>query len=275
MIKLNRPQLALSYAVLLLYSAVTAVPLFVMLFNGFKDMRGIFLEPFSVPWPLKFDNYIEAWTKGEFSTYMMNSIIISAVSVAAIVLISSMAAYILARYTFPLRRFLHLYFLTGLVLPARLAIIPLFLLMRDLHLLDTRLSLVLVYTAAGLPFSIFLLVNFFRTIPVEIEESARMDGARPFQIYWHIMLPLLRPALATVAVFNFVTVWNDFFFPLIFIQSDSKATIPLGITNFFGEYSIQWDLLFAGLNIAVLPIIVLFILASRLFVSGMTQGAVK
>lgn len=275
MIKLNRSQLAIAYVVLLLYSAITAVPLFVMVFNGFKDMREIFLEPFSVPWPLSFDNYIEAWTKGDFSTYMLNSVIISAVSVAAIVFISSMAAYVLARYTFPLRRFLHLYFLTGLVLPARLAIIPLFLLMRDLHLLDTRLSLVLVYTAAGLPFSIFLLVNFFRTIPVEIEESARMDGARPFQVYWHIMLPLLRPALATVAVFNFVTVWNDFFFPLIFIQSDSKATIPLGITNFFGEYAIQWDLLFAGLNIAVLPIIVLFILASRLFVSGMTQGAVK
>lgn len=275
MFKLSKPQLLIAYTVLLFYSAITAVPLIVMVFNSFKDMRGIFLEPFSLPWPPKFGNYATAWNEGGFSVYFINSVVVSLISVIAIVFVASMAAYVLARYTFPLRRFLYLYILCGLALPARLAIIPLFLLMRDLHLLDTRLSLVLVYTAAGLPFSIFLLSNFFNSIPGEVEESARLDGANPFQIYWYIMLPLLRPALATVAIFNFVDVWNDFFFPLILIQSNSKATLPLGITRFFGEYSVQWDLLFAGLNIAVLPVVILFIFASRLFMSGLTTGAVK
>ena len=275
MIKFNRPQSLLAYIILLFYSFITAVPLIVMFFNSFKDMRGIFLTPFSLPWPPKYENYVTAWNEGSFSLYLINSIVVSVISVAAILVIASMGAYVLARYTFPFRRFLYLFFLSGLVLPARLAIIPLFLLMRDLNLLDTRLSLVLVYTASGLPFSIFLLTNFFQSIPGEIEESARIDGATPFQIYRHIMLPLLRPALATVGIFNFVNIWNDFFFPLILTSSDSKATIPLGITKFFGEYSVQWDLLFAGLNIAIIPIIILFIFASRQFMSGLTQGAIK
>ena len=275
MTKLTKFQLLLAYGALLFYSLITAVPLLVMFFNGFKDMRGIFTEPFSLPWPIRFDNYVTAWTEANFSIYTINSVLITSVSVLAILLVASMAAYILARYSFPLRRFLYLYFLSGLVLPARLAIIPLFLLMRSLGLIDTRLSLVLVYTAAGLPFSIFLLTTFCRAIPREIEESARMDGARPFQIYWYIMLPLLRPALATVGIFNFVSIWNDFFFPLIFIQSDSKSTIPLGVSTFFGEYSVRWDLLFAGLNIAIIPIVILFIFASRQFMQGLTQGAIK
>lgn len=275
MIKFNRPQSFLAYLILLLYSFITAVPLIVMFLNGFKDMRGIFLTPFSLPWPPKYENYLRAWREGNFSLYMINSVIVSGISVVAILLVASMGAYVLARYTFPFRRFLYLFFLSGLVLPARLAIIPLFLLMRDLNLLDTRFALVLVYTASGLPFSIFLLTNFFRSIPGEVEESARIDGASPFQIYLYIMLPLLRPALATVGVFNFVTIWNDFFFPLVLTTSDSKATLPLGITKFFGEYSVQWDLLFAGLNIAIIPIVILFIFASKQFMGGLTQGAIK
>lgn len=267
--------MVLAYAVLLAYSFITLVPLVTMFLNGFKSMRDIFLRPFAFPWPLNYQNYVQAWNRANFSAYISNSVIVSVSSVVAVIVVSSMAAYVLSRYSFRLRRFLYLYFLSGLVLPSRLAIIPLFLLMRSLNLLDTRLSLVLVYVATGLPFSIFLLSNFLQSIPSEIEEAARIDGARPFQIYRMVMMPLLKPALATVAIFNFVNVWNDFYFPLIFIQSDSKRTLPLGISEFFGEYSIQWDLLFAALNIAIVPIVVMYLFASRLFMGGLTQGAVK
>ena len=120
-----------------------------------------------------------------------------------------------------------------------------------------------------------MLTNFFKSIPVDLEDAARIDGAGVFRIYWQINLPLLRPALATVTIFNFIRVWNDFFFPLIFIDTDSKKTIPLGIQNFFGEFDVQWDLLFGALNIAIIPIIIFFLILSKQFITGLTECAIK
>lgn len=275
MFRLNTLQKIIVLSILIIWSFVNLFPLGVMIISGFKSTREIFLSPFSLPSKWSFDSYIEAWTVANFSIYFKNSVIVTLVSISITLFISSMAAYVLARFEFFGRRALYLFILAGLVLPVRLAILPIFLLIRNLGLNNTLFSLFIVYTAGGISFSTFLLTNFFKTIPMDIEDAARIDGASYFRVYWQIHLPLLRPALATVTVFNFIRVWNDFFFPLIFINDNAKKTIPLGIQNFFGEYSIQWDLLFAGLNIAVIPIIIFFIILSKQFISGLTEGSIK
>jgi len=275
MFRLNTVQKIIIFSILILWAIANIFPLGVMVISGFKSTREIFLAPFSLPSKWSFDSYKEAWTVANFSVYFKNSIIVTLVSITFTLFISSMAAYVLARFEFPGRRAIYLFILAGLVLPVRLAILPIFLLIRNMGLNNTLFSLFIVYTAGGISFSTFLLTNFFKTIPMDIEDAARIDGASYFRVYWKIHLPLLRPALATVTVFNFIRVWNDFFFPLIFINDNAKKTIPLGIQNFFGEYAIKWDLLFAGLNIAVIPIIIFFIILSKQFIGGLTEGAIK
>lgn len=262
-------------AILCLWVSVNLFPLMIMFLSGFKSANEIFSNPFGLPEKWNLTSYIAAWKDANFGDYFLNSLIVTGISILLIIIISSMGAYVLARYEFPGRRLVFLYILAGLALPIRLAVIPLFVMIRSLNLQDTLIALFLIYTAGGLSFSTFLLTNFFRSIPLELEESARIDGAGYFRLYWTINLPLIRPALATIAVFNFNRIWNDFFFALIFISSESKKTIPLGIQNFFGEYTVRWDMLFAGLNIAVIPVIIFFIILSRQFIGGLVEGAVK
>lgn len=263
-------------AVLLSYAAVVVYPLLLTISSSLKTTGQIFEEPLAlIPTDPRFANYSEAWRQANFGTYFKNSLFVGVVSVALILFIGSMAAYVLARYQFRGNTLIYLLFLAGFMIPIRLAIVPLFVLMRDLRLLDTLWSLVCVYVAGGMPFAIFLMVTFFRRIPRELEDAARVDGASAFGIYARIMVPLLRPVLATVGLFEFLHVWNDFFFPLIFIRSESNRTIPLGISVFFGEYSNDWGLLFAALSISLVPVIVLFLFMSKQFIAGLTAGAVK
>ena len=263
------------FAILCLWVSVNLFLLMIMFLSGFKSANEIFTNPFGLPEKWNLTSYIAAWKDANFGDYFLNSLIVTGISILLIIIISSMGAYVLARYEFPGRRLVFLYILAGLALPIRLAVIPLFVMIRSLNLQDTLIALFLSYTAGGLSFSTFLLTNFFRSIPLELEESARIEGAGYFRLYWAINLPLIRPALATIAVFNFNRIWNDFFFALIFISSESKKTIPLGIQNFFGEYTVRWDMLFAGLNIAVIPVIIFFIILSRQFIGGLVEGAVK
>ncbi|MDQ3398473.1 MAG: carbohydrate ABC transporter permease [Deinococcota bacterium] len=265
----------LLYAILIAYGFTVVYPVFLMIMSSFKTSREIFLDPFALPSAWTFANYIEAWGRGNFSTYFLNSVFVTSVSVLIVLVVGSLAAYPLGRYAFRGRDWLMLYFLSGLMLPIRLGILPLFFLMRDLGLLNTPWSLIFLYSASGLPFTIFVLSNFFRTLPRELEEAARLDGASEFRIYAQVMLPLIRPALATVAIFNFIPWWNDFFFPLIFIRAERYRTLPLGLFSFFGEHQNNWALLFAGLTITALPLLVLYLFASRQIIKGLTSGALK
>jgi raffinose/stachyose/melibiose transport system permease protein len=275
MIKFGPVGKTIAYICLIALAFINLFPILMLFISSLKTTKEIFLTPLALPqvWSLK--NYAQAWVKSNFITYFRNSAIVSVLSIGCIIMVTSMAAYVIARFKFPGRRALFLYLIAGIALPVKLAIIPIFLLMRDLHIQDTYLSLILVYTAGGVAFSMFLLVNFFKSLPRELEESAKIDGAGAFRIYWSIDLPLLKPALATVTIFNFIDVWNDFFFPLILINKKELRTIPLGIQIFYGEYNIQWNLLFAALNIAVIPILIIFVIMSRQFISGLTEGAVK
>lgn len=266
----------LVHLLLLGYAAVVVYPLLIMIASSLKTTGEIYENPLSlIPQTIRFANYANAWEQANFGTYFRNSIFVGAVSVFFILFFGSMAAYVLARFPFRGNRAIYLLFLAGFMIPVRLAIVPLFIMMRDLRLLDTLWSLILVYIAAGMPFTIFLMVNFFRHIPSDLEDAAVLDGAGPFQVYYQIMLPLVRPALATVGLFHFLNVWNDFFFPLIFIRSEDLRTVPLGVSTFFGEYSNDWALLFAALSISIVPVIVVYLLASKQFISGLTAGAIK
>ena len=259
----------------LAYGFIVVYPIFLMVLSSFKSTREIFQSPFALPESWTLANYIEAWNRGNFSTYFLNSVFVTSAALVLVLVLGSLAAYPLGRYAFRGRNWLMLYFLAGLMLPIRLGILPLFFLMRSLGLLDTPWSLILVYAASGLPFTIFVLANFFETLPRELEEAARLDGASEFRIYWGVMLPLVRPALATVAIFNFIPWWNDFFFPLIFIRSERFKTLPLGLFSFFGEHQNDWALLFAGLTITALPLLLLYLLASKQIIEGLTSGALK
>lgn len=263
------------HAVLWVYALVALLPILVMIVNSFKTTREIFMSPFSLPGTWSLQSFVQVWQRANFGVYFTNSLFVTVTSVLLILLCASMAAYGLARYTFSGVGALRLYFLSGLMVPLRLGVVPLFLLMQRLNLIDSHWSLILTYLASGMPFSIFLLSGFFKQLPKELEFAARIDGCTEFQTFWLVMLPLVRPALATVAIFNFVPVWNDFFFPLIFLRSDHLKTIPLGMTIFFGQHQINWSFLFAGMTIASLPLLVLYLSLSGQFIKGLTAGAVK
>ncbi len=170
---------------------------------------------------------------------------------------------------------LYLLFLSGIMLPLKAAIIPLFILIKNLGLMDRHLSIILIFIAMGLPSTVFILSGFMKTVPKELEYAARIDGCSDLSIYGRIVMPVSAPAIALVTIYNAVPIWNDFFFPLVFIQSDRLKTLPVGLSSFFGQYSTNWSLLFSGLSIAILPMLILYLFMSNYFIRGMTAGAVK
>jgi raffinose/stachyose/melibiose transport system permease protein len=218
---------------------------------------------------------VEAWRDARFATYFSNSVLVVTGAVFVGTAVSTMAAYALSRYRFRFQGLLTAYFIAGLTLPIRLAAVPIFYLLASMGLIDSRVGLALVYAASGVPFSIFVLAAFFRGLPDELEDAARIDGAGEFRIFALVMLPLTRPALATVALFQFVQLWNDFFFPLILLRSTEKYTLPVGLTYFFGQYQTDWGAVFAGLVITTLPLVVVFLLLTRHIVSGLVAGMSK
>lgn len=275
MIRVGSTTKLICYAFLLAYAAVIVFPLTMIVFNSFKTMRDLYLKPFSFPQKFDPDNIITAWREARIGIGYKNSVIITLASVGAVILFASMFAYAVSKYAFPGRRALFTYILLGLALPARLAVVPLFFLLKQLNLLDTHIGLVLTYTAVNLPFATLVLKNFIDNIPNELLEAAKIDGATPFHIYRTIIVPLIIPAVSIVCIVTFVNVWNDFFFPLVFLSDRNKATITLAVSIFFSEYSTRWDMLFASLTLAIAPSILLYILLSRYFVAGVTAGAIK
>ncbi|WP_213525065.1 carbohydrate ABC transporter permease [Paenibacillus sp. J31TS4] len=268
-------QQGLKYLILALFTFLSIYPIFLMIMSSFKTNMEIMTSPLGLPKSFTLDNYIEVWKQVHFSDYFLNSLLVSSVSVFLILLVSSMAAFYLSRYTFKWNGMLLFFFMLGLMLPMKLAISPLYMMMLKLNLLDTLTSLIIVYVAGHISFAVFVFYGFFRTLPKELDQSARMDGCNGFQVYYKIVLPLMRPALATVSIVDLIGIWNDFFYPLIFIKSTELGTIPLGMLTLFGEHDTDWNLLFCGLTLSSLPMILAFLFASRQFIEGMTTGAVK
>lgn len=263
------------YIIAGVFALISLYPLVLMLLSSFKTNIDIFKNPMGLPKTWSAGSYRKLLDQLPYFDYFGNSLTVSIVSIALILLFGTFASFYIARYRFRWNPFLFFFFLLGMMIPIKLGIVPLFMLMKNLGLMNTGTSLILVYTAIGIPMAVLILTGFFRTLPKELEEAGRIDGCSDLRILLHILVPLMRPALGTVMIMNFITVWNDFFFPLIFIQEEAKKTIPVGMLTLFSEYSADWSVLFAGLTLSSLPMIVLFAVASKQFMEGMTAGAVK
>jgi raffinose/stachyose/melibiose transport system permease protein len=266
---------ALAQALLAANALLVVLPLLFMGVSSLKTTREIFQRPFGLPAAPRWDNYARLWSEAHFALYMRNSVVVTVLSMALILAAGTLAAYALGRYHFRGNDLVYLFFLSGIMVPIRLAIIPLFIMMRDLRLLDSPASLVLVYAASGLPAAIFILTGFFRALPQDLDNAARVDGAGEAAILLRVLLPLARPALAIVTVYNIIPIWNDFFFPLVFIHNERLKTLPLGLTVFFGQYATNWAVLFAGLTLSAAPVLLLYVVMSQQFIKGLTAGAIK
>ena len=257
------------------YSLIIFYPLANMILSSFKSTREIFQTPFALPSAFDFGNYVTVWVKRGFGRYFFNSLWITAASMVFVLLFGSMAAYGVSRYKYKLSTLVYMLFLSGIMLPLKAAIIPLFILMKRLDLVNKPLSVILIFIAMGLPSTVFILSGFMKAIPMDLEYAARIDGCTEWGIYRRIVMPVVAPAVTLVTIYNAVPIWNDFFFPLVFLQSSKWKTLPVGLTSFFGQYSTDWGLLFTGLSIAIVPVLILYLFMAKYFIRGMTAGAVK
>jgi N-acetylglucosamine transport system permease protein len=260
-----------------IFMGLVVFPMLWTVFASFKTSPEIFNDPWGIPDVFQFQNYINAWTKMNAGTYMMNSVIVSVGSLILITALGSMIAYVLARYEFPGNRMIYFFFISGMVIPAFLLYIPAWFLHRSLGLLDTYWSLIIQYTAFNLPFTVFMLQSFFKTLPKELEEAAVVDGASLFTVFWKIMLPLSKSGLLTVSVFNFLGVWNEFTWALITISNENIKTLPLGAVNIMqqAKYATDWGAMFAGFVIILIPTFAVYILFQSKLTEGITVGALK
>lgn len=274
---MSRTQLARipTYIVLTIWSVIVLFPIWTLIVNSFKPQKEIFRDPFGLPKDFTFAGYEEAWKTGRFDLYFTNTIIVTVISLTLILLVGSLAAYALAKWKSPVTNFLYIFFIAGLMIPIRLGTIDLVRLIKALNLQDTIWSLIPVYIAMGMPIATFVLTAFIKKLPREMFDAAKVDGASEWQIYGTIVLPLMRPALATVAIFNMIKIWNDFWFPLVFIRVEEARTVALGVSLLFGQYRTDWTRALAVLSLAAVPLLIFYILLSREFIKGLTAGAVK
>lgn len=262
------------YLIFLFVFLLVMFPMIWMFYTSFKAQWQIFANPFALPDRLNFINYIKAWTTGDFRLYFANSILVTLPSVLGLLAISSLAAYAFARFKFKGSNALFLFFLLGIMVPPQAVIIPGFQVVSRLHLLNSFLGLIFNYLS-WCSVGIFILRTFFESLPQEIEDAAKIDGCSSLGIFVRIALPLAKPALATVSIFYFVWVWNDFIYPLLYLQKDTMNTIPLGLMLFQGRYQVDWGMQTAALSIATFVPVLFYLIFQDKFVKGLTAGAVK
>jgi ABC-type glycerol-3-phosphate transport system permease component len=271
-----RALLGTRVVLLSLGAVVMALPFAYMLSTSFKpDSLVLHLPPQFIPHHPTGANYTGAWNSNSFGHYFFNSLIVAVATTALAVLLSAMMAYAFARFRFPGRALFFGLLLLGLMVPTMMLLIPQFLLAKKLLLLNSLWGLIVFYTGGSLALNTFLLRSFFQDIPYELEEAMIVDGASPWKRFWRLIIPLSRPALATVAIFTFLGSWDEFVWALTIINDPSKRTLPIAIALFQGQHATSWGLVFAASAIAVGPVIALFVAFQRQFVSGLTAGALK
>lgn len=266
-----------THLMLLVVSLIILIPVVWVFINSVKSSADILLEPLSFPDKLSFDNYARAWNDAGLGIGFLNSIFVTFVTVFFIVLISAMAAYPLSRKVFRFRKFMTNLFLMGLMLPTFLAMAPLFLLMNDLHLVNSIFGLIVVYIAYSLPFTIFMLIAFFNQIPTSLEDAAAIDGCGPIKVFFKVMLPLAKPGLISAAIFNFVGIWNEYVLALILISDDALKTLPVKMANIMlvQQYRTDWGALYAGIVLSFIPVVIFYLIFQRRLIEGSTAGSVK
>lgn len=297
------------YGLLLLWLLAVVLPLAWVFMNSLRGSREIFENPFGAPWlivgsphaeeagtPSPWNaaqaNFAAAWVKSHFSRFFFNSVIVTGISLLGTLALSAMAAYVLARFSFRGNRTLFVYFISGMMIPAQLVLVPLFFQFTEMsralthltapfgyavQLHDSLSGLIILYIALSLPFTILVLTGFFKSLPGTLREAAIIDGAGEYRVFWNVMLPLGKPGLVTAAIFNFLGLWNEYLFALVFVNASAKKTLPLGLASVSiqAQYKTDFGLMFAGLVIVMVPTLLVYIALQRQLTRGITMGALK
>lgn len=266
---------ALTYAVLILTLLISIMPLYWMWQAALVPSSQLNVDPFAFPRSLTLENIVNAWTTGKMSTYMVNSILVAIPRVLGVLILSSLAGYAFGKLKFKGRDKIFSFMLFGMMIPIQAMVIPLYYNLQQLGLINTRWAMIIPYFGLSMPFAVFMMRAFFRDLPDALMESATIDGCNEFTTFLYIMAPLIKPALSALLVFEFMWSWNDMFLPMLVVYNDSARTLPLGLMFFFGKYTADHSLIAAGVTICTLPIVIVYTLFQKNFISGLTAGAVK
>jgi len=266
-----------SHALLTIWAVIVIVPFLWVLLSSFKTTKEILASPFSLPAHWSFDNYVHAWTDAGIRDFFLNTVIVVGASLVLVMLLGAMCAYVLARFKFPGARFIYYLMLAGLTFPIFLAIVPLFFILRNVGLLNTLPGLTMVYVAFALPFTVFFLYAFFKSLPDEVYEAALMDGAGDWRAFFQIMLPMARPGMATVAIFNFLGLWNQFLLPVALNTDQSRYVLTQGMAEFASQagYAVDFGALFAAVVITVVPVLIVYLIFQRRLEGSVSQGTFR
>jgi N-acetylglucosamine transport system permease protein len=275
--KRDRFRTGIIYAFLILWTAFSAFSLFWIIFTSFKTNKELYAGVWSLPSGLNFANYITAWNVVNLKRYFLNSVVVTFVSIVVLVFLCTPAAYVVGRYKFRGSRFLNNLFIAGMGIPYQLLLIPLYRLIIDIRLNDSLFGLGLIYVTLSIPFNVFLLSGFIRSLPSELEDSAMIDGCSEIMTFWRIMFPLSQPGIVTAAILNFIFLWNEYMLALVFLTNDKRRTISLGLYSIQAsmQYTADWTGLFAAVVIVMLPTVLIYVILSERIMAGITLGAVK
>jgi raffinose/stachyose/melibiose transport system permease protein len=271
----NKLSLAVKYVMLGIFSFICLYPLLWLALSSFKTNTELYENPWGLPQNFGFDNYIQAITEGHILQYFFNSVIIAVTAVVAAVFLSSMVSYAIARMKWKLSKLTMHVFLMGMMIPVYAMVVPLFSMFNKLQLLNTHWAVIIPHIAIAFPMAIFIMSGFLRSLPGELEEAAVMDGCNIYQIFFRIIMPIAKSSIVTVAVVTFINIWNDLLFPQIFLTDSSKMTLPVGLTEFQGQYATNYVVEIAAVVITVIPSIIVYMGLHKHIMEGMVAGAVK
>jgi N-acetylglucosamine transport system permease protein len=273
----DRSVTAVSHVVLAVWAVIVILPLVWVFLSSFKTTSQIFASPLSLPTKLQWDNYASAWTDSHLGLYLLNSVLVVTSALVVVMILGAAAAYSLARYPFPGSGILYYLILAGLTFPIFLAVVPLFFVVKNFGLLNTLPGLSATYVAFAFPFTVFFLYPFFRSLPQEIAEAAELDGAGEWRTFWQVMLPMARPGMVAVAIFNFLGLWNQFLLPVALNTDESKYVLSQGMARFASQagYAVNFGALFAGVVITVVPVLIVYMVFQRQLQGSLSQGTLK
>jgi N-acetylglucosamine transport system permease protein len=268
---------ATSHVLLSIGSIIVIVPFLWVVLSSFKTTKEILASPFSLPAHWSFGNYVHAWTDAGIRQFFLNTVIVVGAALVLVMLLGAMCAYVLARFTFPGSRFIYYLMLAGLTFPIFLAIVPLFFVLKNLELINTLPGLIMVYVAFALPFTVFFLYAFFKTLPDDVYEAALIDGAGEWRTFFRVMLPMARPGMAAVAIFNFLGLWNQFLLPVALNTDQSRYVLTQGMASFASQagYAVDFGALFAAVVITVVPVLIVYVIFQRRLEGSVSRGTFR
>lgn len=268
---------AVSHTMLTIWSLIVILPLAWTIMTSFKTTTEIFASPFALPKAWNFDNYAKAWTTAGIGSYFLNSVIVVGCALIIVMTLGAMCAYVLARFAFPGSRAIYYLMLAGLTFPIFLAIVPLFFILKNVGLLNTLPGLIITYVAFALPFTVFFLFSFFKALPNEIGEAAALDGAGEWRTFFQVMLPMAKPGLSSVLIFNFLGLWNQFLIPVALNTNTKNYVLSQGLAAFASQagYAVDFGALFAAVVITVIPVLIIYVIFQRQLQGSVTQGTSK